>query len=210
MCGLGIRARVGGEREKMVLVLGIDIGTTSIGVCLVESGVSLYHDSVQHNAYIGQIVPDSTAEQDVPVLIEHTLVLLRQLPDKHIDGIAITGQMHGFVAWDGELNPVTNLITWEDRRLSVEQAQQLDTSLQPGYGCASLMWLRQYKPEQLKGAVSCGTIMGNLTDFFGTLWACHFGFRLFCRATHLQRHNCHDATKCAELWLFQLTPTVDD
>ena len=27
--------------------------------------------------------------------------------------------MHGIVAWDESLNPTTNLITWQDRRLTV-------------------------------------------------------------------------------------------
>ena len=48
--------------------------------------------------------------------------------------------MHGFVAWDVSMNPTSNLITWEDRRLTVQEAQRLDPSLQPGYGAATLLW----------------------------------------------------------------------
>ena len=48
--------------------------------------------------------------------------------------------MHGFVAWDASMNPTSNLITWEDKRLTVQEAQRLDPSLQPGYGVATLLW----------------------------------------------------------------------
>ena len=33
--------------------------------------------------------------------------------------------MHGIVAWGANLNPVTNLVTWEDSRISPTDCQRL-------------------------------------------------------------------------------------
>ena len=75
--------------------------------------------------------------------------------------VAVCGQMHGFVAWDSDFKPVTNLVTWQDRRLPLSECESLN--LQPGYGVGSLVWFRKNKPNLLSNAVSCGTIMGWFT-----------------------------------------------
>ena len=78
--------------------------------------------------------------------------------------------MHGIVAWDANINPVTNLVTWEDSRISPTDCQQLAVPqiinenikklrISPGYGCATLLWWRKNTPEIIRTAVSCGSIM---------------------------------------------------
>lgn len=82
--------------------------------------------------------------------------------------------MHGIVAWDENIQPVTNLVTWEDSRITAGDCQNLVRSnnvshnqdqsfrLSPGYGIATLLWWRKENPKMIEKAVSCGTIM----DFF--------------------------------------------
>ena len=82
--------------------------------------------------------------------------------------------MHGIVAWDENIHPVTNLVTWEDSRMTASDCQKLVRSnnglrnqdqnfrISPGYGIATLLWWRKENPKMIQKAVSCGTIM----DFF--------------------------------------------
>ena len=74
-----------------MLVLGIDIGTTSVGVCLLKDKATLCQKTVKHNAYISQL-PDCTAEQSVEVILSCAIALILDVLDQtddSIDGIAI-------------------------------------------------------------------------------------------------------------------------
>ena len=74
-----------------MLVLGIDIGTTSVGVCLLKDKAILCQKAAAHNAYISQL-PDCTAEQNVEVILGCLISLILDVlaqTDDFIDGIAI-------------------------------------------------------------------------------------------------------------------------
>ena len=74
-----------------MLVLGIDIGTTSVGVCLLKDKAILCQKAAAHNAYISQL-PDCTAEQNVEVILGCLISLILDVlaqTDNFIDGIAI-------------------------------------------------------------------------------------------------------------------------
>ena len=122
--------------------------------------------SRSHNACRTDL-PDCHAQQDVNILIKclSELILEVARESSDIGGISICGQMHGFMAWDANLKPSTDLVTWQDRRMTVDQCQQMDKSLQPGYGIATLDWFLKNDPESLRNSVAVGTVM----DYFVAL-----------------------------------------
>ena len=122
--------------------------------------------SRSHNACRTDL-PDGHAQQDVNILIKCVSELILEVAreSSDIEGISICGQMHGFMAWDANLKPNTDLVTWQDRRMTVDQCQQIDKSLQPGYGIATLDWFLKNDPESLRNSVAVGTVM----DYFVAL-----------------------------------------
>lgn len=77
---------------------------------------------------------------------------------EELDGIGLSGQMHGLVAFDRDNEPVMPAIIWMDQRSAEETARikelaggLLDTELlnQPGAGMmiCSLLWLKRHRPD---------------------------------------------------------------
>jgi sedoheptulokinase len=101
------------------------------------------------------------AEQDPQRLCALALEALAELAagDQPVDGIALTGQKHGLLCIDAEGQPLTPLISWQDRRtakvlpngstiLGELRARTADLAWQEngcliahGYGAATLFWL---------------------------------------------------------------------
>ena len=141
--------------------------TTSVAVCLLDANHEMkIISSRTHNGYKSDL-PDGHAQQNVNILIKSITELILEISRESSDigGISICGQMHGFMAWDGNLKPTTDLITWQDRRMTVNQCQRIDKSLQPGYGIATLDWFIKNEPELLRNSVAVGTVM----DYFVAL-----------------------------------------
>jgi len=172
--------------------LGIDIGTTTIKVCIVEQRVILKSHSLKHKSDI--LFNDESSkhysEQD-PVKIIHTLdeclhEVLYDLPN--VAKIAITGQMHGVLLWKATIpeklnypnlfsvfnNTVlksTNLITWQDQRCDKEFLKSLPSSpshcnLSTGYGIATMIWLNKNNANPTDEFDYCGTIMDFIVWMF--------------------------------------------
>ena len=89
--------------------------------------------------------------------VESIRQVLAHAGGDRITGIGLTGQMHGLLLVDAHLNPLTNLITWQDTRAAAElpawqekigpQAPaRLGCRLSAGYGGASLAWLARHGP----------------------------------------------------------------
>ncbi|KJE97747.1 hypothetical protein CAOG_07851 [Capsaspora owczarzaki ATCC 30864] len=169
-----------------MVVVGLDVGTTSIKIVVLDPAQTLYAPvwaaEEQHEAYT--IHSSERAEQDPSVLLGVAVNLLRSVPETlaaRVDRIALTGQMHGVVLWsqqnanaaanqtpnlkDSSLLPVSPLITWEDGRCSsafladLHKQATSQMQLSSGYGVASLAWLAKNNPDILSKATACGTIM---------------------------------------------------
>ncbi|MCR5290300.1 MAG: xylulokinase [Treponema sp.] len=141
---------------------GIDLGTSSVKVLIIdENGKTL---AVSHAGYDVQTPALSYAEQDPEIWWERAVEAIRAaltLSGIHADelqGIGLSGQMHGLVALDAQHKPVCPAIIWMDQRTAKEveyikqQAQDLmDSDLlnQPAAGLliASLYWIKQHKPD---------------------------------------------------------------
>lgn len=164
----------------MSLLLGIDIGTTSIKASLVQR--EQYRVLEEHSEQSNVTVvtgTEKTDEQD-PVKILQTLhKLVEKFPldqRRKVTGIGISGQMHGITLWNHTLrlndvlqvqsyqstNDISSLITWRDGRCSDEFLSTLPKTPNPvstGYGCCTLFWLNRFAPDLLRRYDCAGTIM---------------------------------------------------
>lgn len=107
--------RLGGD--FLAFSVGIDIGTTTLSAAVydIEGKRLVYSCSSAHNA---QVCSDVYFEQDVCVILEKAHSLLCDILTSYGDivGIGITGQMHGIVYVNRDGEPISNLITWQDKR----------------------------------------------------------------------------------------------
>lgn len=135
-------------------IIALDIGTTKIAAVVFdcENKTNIAVVSEINQATVSGL-PAGRHEQCPLIILNQCMDLLRQLEEKYLpSAIAVTGQMHGVLLVDNELEPVTNLITWCDQR-AVKLTDEIDRDnwptertgcyLHPGYGGATLTLLAQ-------------------------------------------------------------------
>ncbi|MGI6296759.1 MAG: sedoheptulokinase [Armatimonadota bacterium] len=146
------------------MILSIDLGTSKICVAVVDPATAkpVAILSRPNDSDVANLAED-LHEQDPLRTRRICFDLIKEILDDEqiqgcdIDAIGISGQMHGVMLVDGELNPVTNLITWRDRRtardgepgfigesialLDDEAEDRTGCRLAVGYGAATLRWL---------------------------------------------------------------------
>ena len=106
----------------MGVLLGLDIGTTKICALALdaESGSPLAIEDAYNDTQL-PVQPDA-AEQDPKSVVRKSFALLKtllqrpELADTEVLGIGVTGQMHGVCIIDADGEPITPLVTWQDRR----------------------------------------------------------------------------------------------
>ena len=105
------------------MLIGLDIGTSKIAAILYDPVKSIITgiESIPNNAGVCGL-PLGYKEQDAEKIFEAVLKLILNITKRSeirpgkITGLAITGQQHGIVLVDKDLNPLSNLITWQDKR----------------------------------------------------------------------------------------------
>jgi sugar (pentulose or hexulose) kinase len=116
----------------MSLALALDLGTTSIAAVAVDDhGRLVAHVQLPNDAAVAGL-PAGYAEQDPLRIREVACRVLERLagvlPEKpHCLGL--TGQMHGGLVVAADRHPLTNLITWQDRRANLPDPDGPDTYL---------------------------------------------------------------------------------
>ncbi|XP_057668448.1 sedoheptulokinase-like isoform X2 [Diorhabda carinulata] len=169
-------------------ILGIDIGTTSVKVCIVNKET---HDVEAQNIKDTQSnIPSDTGpggnKQDVSKIVYAINLCVSKLP-KHllqeVCEIGICGQMHGVLFWkndsekraweiiekdtsvryDVSLDRVSALYTWQDNRcdpsfLSTLPVPESHLNVSTGFGVATIFWMTKNKPEKLRRFNHSGTI----------------------------------------------------
>ncbi len=146
------------------MIIAIDIGTTSITVLAFDAlSRCVLVSATADNASDIFGLPTGHHEQCPHKIWKVVLGLMdsvfADLKVKHgnessrrVAGVIVTGQMHGILLLDTELEPVTNLITWRDQRsiecpkvIAINQNQgvidRCGCTLNAGYGAASLCTL---------------------------------------------------------------------
>lgn len=97
--------------------LGIDIGTSTISFILAdESGHVLKQMTLPNNAVISS-TRKTEYLQDPDVIVSAVTCTIEEISRQYqINGIGVTGQMHGILYVDENGNACSSLYTWEDQR----------------------------------------------------------------------------------------------
>ena len=164
------------------VVVSLDIGTSNL------CALALSCDSLQPVAICSQIndteitnLPAGYHEQNPLRIRDLCLDLIQKLlseknvRENEVIGIGITGQMHGVLLVNSDLQPQSNLITWRDQRtlagdkpgsfdetveaLGADMQQRTGCRLHSGYGGATLRWL------QKNGRLSEGVVALTISDY---------------------------------------------
>lgn len=144
-------------------ILGIDIGTTSTKVVLFALDGEIIG---QHSIGYPLLSPKADVQEQDPeeiyqAVVQSVKVVVDQYPDqaKGMIGMSFSTVMHSLIVMDDKGNPLTNSITWADRRSAPwvsKIRQQCDahdlytrtgTPIHPMSPLVKLMWLRHEKPE---------------------------------------------------------------
>jgi sedoheptulokinase len=147
--------------------LGIDIGTSKIAFVLYQSDENkiLKSISIPHKAVYKK---NEISEIDIHKIKNISFEFLKNLKEKkEIKGIGISTQMHGCLVVDKNLNPITPLITWEDKRtllpykngknyieyikeISGEKLKNTGTIISPGFMGPTIFYLKETLPSFFK------------------------------------------------------------
>ncbi|XP_025833717.1 sedoheptulokinase-like [Agrilus planipennis] len=157
------------------LILGIDLGTTSVKVLVVngETQQIIAKQSKETQSNVPSDQGTDGNKQDVPKIISALNTCVAKLSKdllSQIKTIGICGQMHGVMLWnnegegawerierDGTLtrydvvqDKVSALYTWQDNRCDSDFLSSLPKSnshfpLCSGYGTATLFWMAKHK-----------------------------------------------------------------
>ncbi len=160
-------------------VIGVDIGSSAIkAVLLGPEGMEVLHAERRDlHSRILTLYP-AHFEEDPTIIREYVFDMIRSVAHYAgvvgitIEGIAFTGQMHGGLLTDSSLAPLTNFITWQDKRgdeirsndrSHVDRQSYVEflrecssqdvtgVSIHTGFLISTLFWLNQ------NGAVSSNT-----------------------------------------------------
>lgn len=181
----------------MSYFLGIDIGTSSTKTLLMRADGAII-GTAQEGYDFSQPAP-GFAEQNAEVLwlaVQHTIKeLVSRYPAEasEIKGISYSGQMHGLVMLDKDMNVIRDIIIWADIRSGREIDEIYDVipreeynsvTLNPlctGYLAASLAWVKKHEPENYEKTVTvlfpkdyirfkmCGNIAVESSDASGSV-----------------------------------------
>lgn len=121
------------------MILGIDIGTSSISGALYDPNERTLHATASacNDANVTDL-PSGHYEQSPERILAIAQDVIRCLVDQAVSpvtGIALTGQMHGLVIVDRDLSPLTQCITWQDARTSGYPAAMLRHPYASETGC---------------------------------------------------------------------------
>ena len=105
--------------------LGIDIGTTSLSLALVDidSGALIARDTVNHGSFIPDTLPEGKVqdpERIVALAKERAAAMISRYGQPAC--IGLTGQMHGMLYTDKSGRAVSPLYTWQDGRGRMKMA----------------------------------------------------------------------------------------
>lgn len=150
----------------MKTLLGIDVGTSSVKTMLMyEDGTII---ATKKKTYSISIPKQGWAEQNPKDWWQGLLWALAKTAEEFpeeiecVQGIGLTGQMHGLVAVDIEGKPVRPAIIWMDQRATKqleeiqqkipwrEQAKVFHNRVFNGFALSSLLWIKENEPENYR------------------------------------------------------------
>jgi sedoheptulokinase len=124
------------------MVIGLDLGTTSLSAVLFEPERQVVIGSAECPNSAGVTgLAEGYHEQCAASIsaaaygLVASLVRQSRVPPERIEGLALTGQQHGLVVVDAGLRPLTNLITWRDQRTATAPVQLRNHGYAADTGC---------------------------------------------------------------------------
>lgn len=168
------------ENGGLDFVLGIDLGTTTVKVALVDSKDNTVVQTLSRETKA--TVPNDLGplgdEQDPERVLTALQFCVSGLPKEkllRVSRVGISGQMHGIIFWKsragwtqnnfGRFDPdkTSQLFTWQDGRCTKDFLSKLpepDSHLRlaTGMGCATVFWFMENKPSFLEDYDCAGTI----------------------------------------------------
>lgn len=151
----------------MALLLGIDLGTSSIKVILFDPDTAQTVAIANEEYRLSKPKPD-WAEQNPDdwwqVTIRATRRALAAAGRDDVAAIGFSGHMHGATLIDAAQRPVRPAIIWADQRSAAQvdalinaigadrYAQLCGTLPAAGFTAPTLLWLAQHEPQALKAA----------------------------------------------------------
>ena len=143
--------------------LGVDLGTGSVKVAVVSPDGAVQAKSSR--SYPLSSPHPGWAEADPREWLSATQAAVTELGDAvaSASGAGFSGQMHGLVLCDAQLEPVRPAITWADARAGGEAANmqaelgdevlaRLGSPAVSGFAATSLRWVARHEPAALKAA----------------------------------------------------------
>ncbi|WP_027417965.1 xylulokinase [Aneurinibacillus terranovensis] len=147
----------------MDTLLGIDLGTSSIKIILADRSGSVLCSTTKEYKLV---TPNAGwAEQDpadwIQALHDGMNELFTCFPNEagRVQGIGITGQMHGLVPVGLDGNPVCNAVLWADRRCE-EEVRELESKIplekwmdttgsrpNVSFTLPKILWMRRNQPD---------------------------------------------------------------
>lgn len=151
----------------MKYVIGIDLGTSSVKVLLVNQegtvcgSLSKEYPLIQNKPGYNEQNPEQWIEKTLDALKE--LVHVSDVEAGQIEGISFSGQMHGLVLLDQDFQVIRNAILWNDTRTTAECReieskcgdQLLEVAKNPaleGFTLPKLLWVKKHEPDLFQQA----------------------------------------------------------
>lgn len=135
--------------------MGIDIGTTTISILMIdgESGAVIGSVTIPHRAFLNRYASGSRI-QDPEKIWRLTKQAVKEMIQKHgkPDSIGMTGQMHGILYVDENGESVSPLYTWqdtsgnelmEDGRTCAQVLREVTGAAATGYGLTTHYYLQR-------------------------------------------------------------------
>src|SRR3954465_4733649 len=147
------------------VVIGLDVGTTGVKAAAFAPGTSWRIVAIREYPLL-QPAPDQQVQDPAAILKAAGGALAGggAAAAGEVLAVSVSAGMHGLMALDAELRPLTPLITWADARAR-DEARQLRRSNQaaewhtrtgvpvhPMSPLTKLMWFSRHEPQILKRA----------------------------------------------------------
>lgn len=204
-------------------VIAVDIGTSSCKAVLFSDDGEIM--AIGRGSYPLLIKENNWVEQDPEIIFEQVIEALQQIENQTEDlnslrCISFCAQMSAQFLVDKEGRPLTNIISWMDRRAEQETEQLnrdfdqkhmaeiagMDMVITPAYGIPKLMWLKKYAPELIEKSAYFVQIKDYVIYRLTGMWVSD--------PTSLKGLvNQEDGTPLKEIWMYlglntQLIPEV--
>jgi sedoheptulokinase len=103
---------------RQMKYIGLDVGTTSICGVVIDTATKeiVNQITIPNRTSVAANRPGDALQDPIAIVADVEKLLLTLIGSHQIQGIGITGQMHGILYIDSEGEPVSPLFTWQDAK----------------------------------------------------------------------------------------------